>query len=192
MGKTAKVVVCGARGVGKTAILEQLIHGHVNLKTEFYPTIEDIYPASVTTDKGSKELVRFLDTAGLGLGYSSELSRHYFGTADGYVIIYDPDETESFNVVLNIKKDIEKYREKKEVAVTVLANRRRGERAYPVDGAQAAQWASREKVRLHEVDAMDRSTLFEPFTQLATRLNPPQQKSAFSQLGISRKVKETG
>jgi len=33
MGKTAKVVVCGARGVGKTAILEQLIHGHVSPDT---------------------------------------------------------------------------------------------------------------------------------------------------------------
>lgn len=33
MGKTAKVVVCGARGVGKTAILEQLIHGHVTPET---------------------------------------------------------------------------------------------------------------------------------------------------------------
>jgi hypothetical protein len=33
MGKTARVVVCGARGVGKTAILEQLIHGHVTPET---------------------------------------------------------------------------------------------------------------------------------------------------------------
>ncbi|CAB3369330.1 Hypothetical predicted protein [Cloeon dipterum] len=192
MGKTAKVVVCGARGVGKTAILEQRIHGHITAQTELYPTIEDIYPASVATEKGSKELLRFFDTAGLGLGFTSELPRHYFANADGYVIVYDPDEPESFNVVLNIKKDIEKYREKKEVVITVLANRRRGERTYPVDIGQASQWATREKVRLHEVDAMDRSTLFDPFTQLATRLNPPQQKSAFSQLGISRKIKEAG
>lgn len=29
MGKTAKVVVCGMKGVGKTTILEQVIYGHV-------------------------------------------------------------------------------------------------------------------------------------------------------------------
>jgi NF-kappa-B inhibitor-interacting Ras-like protein len=80
-----------------------------------YPTIEDIYPASIATEKGTKELLRFFDTAGLGLGFSSELPKHYFANADGYVIVYDPDVPETFNIVLNIKKDIEKYREKKEV-----------------------------------------------------------------------------
>lgn len=33
MGKTTKVVVCGMKGVGKTALLEQLIYGNVNVKT---------------------------------------------------------------------------------------------------------------------------------------------------------------
>lgn len=33
MGKTTKVVVCGMKGVGKTALLEQLIYGNVNAKT---------------------------------------------------------------------------------------------------------------------------------------------------------------
>jgi NF-kappa-B inhibitor-interacting Ras-like protein len=78
-----------------------------------------------------------------------------------------------------------------QIAVTVVGNKKRGNKVYAVDVGQATQWASREKVRLFEVDAMDRSSLFEPFTQLASKLNPPPQKSAFSQLGISRKVKET-
>lgn len=29
MGKTSKVVVCGMKGVGKTAILEQVIYGNI-------------------------------------------------------------------------------------------------------------------------------------------------------------------
>lgn len=33
MGKTTKVVVCGMKGVGKTALLEQLIYGSINTKT---------------------------------------------------------------------------------------------------------------------------------------------------------------
>lgn len=33
MGKISKVVVCGMKGVGKTAILEQVIYGNVSEKT---------------------------------------------------------------------------------------------------------------------------------------------------------------
>ena len=32
MGKTTRVVVCGMKGVGKTALLEQLIYGNVTQK----------------------------------------------------------------------------------------------------------------------------------------------------------------
>lgn len=65
MGKLSKVVVCGMKGVGKTAVLEQLIYGNVDLKTNFYPTIEDIYVANIETDRGTKERVCIYDTAGL-------------------------------------------------------------------------------------------------------------------------------
>jgi adenylate kinase len=33
MGKTARVVLCGLKGVGKTAILEQLIYGNITNTT---------------------------------------------------------------------------------------------------------------------------------------------------------------
>lgn len=36
MGKTAKVVVGGMKGVGKTAILEQVIYGNLTSKTVNY------------------------------------------------------------------------------------------------------------------------------------------------------------
>lgn len=85
--KVGKVVICGMKGVGKTAILEQLIYGNVTpdtvrLKTvltpinilnaiigfpfqEFHPTIEDTYVASVDTGRGSRDILRIFDTAGL-------------------------------------------------------------------------------------------------------------------------------
>lgn len=73
MGKSSKVVICGMKGVGKTAILEQLIYGNVNLKSSFYPTIEDIYVANIETDRGTKERVCFYDTAGLEPPITGEL-----------------------------------------------------------------------------------------------------------------------
>lgn len=33
ISKVGKVVICGAKGVGKTSILEQLIYGNVTLDT---------------------------------------------------------------------------------------------------------------------------------------------------------------
>ncbi len=38
---------------------------------------------------------------------------------------------------------------------------------------QALNWAASEKVRLIEVSALDRQTLYEPLVYLASRLNPP-------------------
>lgn len=36
MGKPTRVVVCGMKGVGKTALLEQLIYGNITPKTVRY------------------------------------------------------------------------------------------------------------------------------------------------------------
>ncbi|KAF4521234.1 hypothetical protein B566_EDAN005445 [Ephemera danica] len=194
MGKTSKVVVCGGRGVGKTTILENLIYGNITPKTELHPTIEDIYVASVETDRGTRERLRLFDTAGLVLGAANELPRHYLSFADGYVLIYDPDVPESFETVVGIKKDIDKNRDKKEIAVAVLGNRKSSsnEKGHAVDSGTAAHWAARERVRLYEVDAFNRSTLGEPFVHLASRLNPPPPRSTFPQLGMTRKAKDSG
>lgn len=132
MGKTSKVVICGMKSVGKTAILEQLIYGNVTATTEFYPTIEDIYVSNVETDRGTKEKFCFYDTAGLlapsienspSSGYQS-LPKHYMAFADGYVLVYDVRKPESLSVLMSLHKDIERSKEKKEVssAVNTISN----------------------------------------------------------------------
>lgn len=83
--------------------------------------MEDIYVASVETDRGTRERLRIFDTAGLGLGAANELPRHYLSFADGYVLVYDPDVPESFDAVVGIKKDIDKFRDKKEVGVVFIS-----------------------------------------------------------------------
>ncbi|XP_021567229.1 NF-kappa-B inhibitor-interacting Ras-like protein 1 isoform X2 [Carlito syrichta] len=57
MGKGCKVVVCGLLSVGKTAILEQLLYGNHTVGMEDCETMEDVYMASVETDRGVKEQV---------------------------------------------------------------------------------------------------------------------------------------
>ncbi|KAH0950904.1 hypothetical protein HN011_000344 [Eciton burchellii] len=198
MGKTTRVVVCGMKGVGKTALLEQLIYGNVDKKTEIHPTIEDIYVANIETDRGTKEKVRFYDTAGLESLQSNannqQLPRHYLGFADGYVLVYDTGKPESLDVLLPLKKDIDKNKDKKEITVIVIGNRTKTDAILnnlENTVSKATNWCTREKIKHYEVNIMDRSSLFEAFVYLSSKLNPPTNKSTFPQLSMGRKSVKT-
>ena len=85
----------------------------------FHPTIEDVYDANVATDRGTVDVVRFFDTEGIepknSDSFSEKLPRHLFGVADGVVIVYSIDDDASFQIAEALKKEAEKYKEKKEV-----------------------------------------------------------------------------
>ncbi|XP_060760753.1 NF-kappa-B inhibitor-interacting Ras-like protein 1 [Neoarius graeffei] len=187
MGKGCKVVVCGLASVGKTAILEQLLYGNHTVGAETNETQEDIYVASVETDRGVREQLRLYDTRGLQDG--QELPKHYYSVADGFVLVYAVDSMESFKKVDLLKKEIDKSRDKKEVMVIVLGNKADLHEQRQVEQEVAQQWARAEKVKLWEVSVSERSSLIEPFTTLTSRLTQPQSKSAFPLPG--RKSKGT-
>ncbi|XP_064234724.1 NF-kappa-B inhibitor-interacting Ras-like protein 1 isoform X1 [Aotus nancymaae] len=114
MGKGCKVVVCGLLSVGKTAILEQLLYGNHTIGMEDCETMEDVYMASVETDRGVKEQLHLYDTRGLQEGV--ELPKHYFSFADGFVLVYSVNNLESFQRVELLKKEIDKFKDKKEAS----------------------------------------------------------------------------
>ncbi|XP_017776590.1 PREDICTED: NF-kappa-B inhibitor-interacting Ras-like protein isoform X2 [Nicrophorus vespilloides] len=183
MGKCAKVIVCGMKGVGKTSILEQVIYGNVHSSMQFYPTIEDIYVANIESDRGIKEKVRFYDTAGLE---QSQISTAH---------VYDTDKPESLDVLISLKKDIDKNKDKKEVITVVIGNKTKELDASEYDSTlnKAVNWCSRERIKHFCASAMQRTTLFESFIFLTSKLNPPPSKSTFPQLSMGKKVlsKET-
>lgn len=180
-------MVCGQAAVGKTAILEQLLYGNHIVGSESNETQEDVYVASVETDRGVKEQLRLYDTKGLHDG--QDLPKHYYSVADGFVLVYSVDNSESFKKVDVLKKEIDKSRDKKEVTVIVLGNKTDLRERRQVDQDAAQQWARGEKVKLWEVSVTERNSLIEPFTQLTSRLTQPQSKSAFPLPG--RKSKGT-
>ncbi|CAG00253.1 unnamed protein product, partial [Tetraodon nigroviridis] len=184
MGKGCKVVVCGQAAVGKTAILEQLLYGNHVVGSESAETQEDVYVASVETDRGVKEQLRLYDTKGLQDG--QDLPKHYYSVADGFVLVYSVDSLESFRRVDVVKKEIDKSRDKKEA---LLGNKSDLREHRQVDQEAAQQWARGEKVKLWEVSVTERNSLIEPFTQLTSRLTQPQSKSSFPLPG--RKSKGT-
>ena len=76
-----------------------------------------------------------------------------------------------------------------QVALVVIGNKldQASNNRRRVDTVQALNWASREKTKLYEVSSLDRQSLYEPLIYLSSRLNPPPNKSTFSQLTIGRK-----
>ncbi|XP_062562838.1 NF-kappa-B inhibitor-interacting Ras-like protein [Armigeres subalbatus] len=200
ISKVSKVVICGGKGVGKTAILEQLIYGNVTIESEIHSTIEDTYVASVDTGKGSRDTLRIYDTA--GLQGSVQLPRHYLTYPDAFILVYDPSDPSSLDMLGGIKSDIDKFKDKKEIFIIVIANMRsrqsRSAGSSPINSSQqqyqmnndaiesnltrANNWCARERIKHYTVNAMERASLYEPFVQLASRLYPPQTKSSFPQL----------
>lgn len=187
MGKTSRVVVCGTKTCGKTSIIERAIY---NKSGPFASTLEDIYVANVDSDRGTSEKLRIYDTAGVDPQSSTlkeDLPKHLFPFADGYILVFSLDDEASFQVVDVIRKEVEAYKEaKKDLAIIVLGNKKDLETSRQVETVQALNWAAREKVKFFEVSALDRNSLYEPFVYLTSKLNPPPNKTSFTQLTMGR------
>ncbi|ESO02741.1 hypothetical protein HELRODRAFT_81180 [Helobdella robusta] len=175
MGKISKVVICGQAGVGKTAVLEQLINGDHVVGSSMFSTIEDIYVAQIDTDKNQKEKVHFYDTAGLDHS-RPELAKHYLSYADGFIIVYDVTNELSFHCMDKLKKFIEKNKEKKEAVIIALGNKCDLKDARKVDFSVANRWAQTEKVRLWEISVSNRQSLIDPFVWLTSKINQPPSR----------------
>ena len=177
MGKTCKVVICGQAGAGKTALMEQLIYNNHQVGSSMFSTIEDVYVAHIETERGTKEKVRFYDTAGLD-DSQTELPKNYTGFADGFILVYDVTRFESFNLMDKLKKEIEKN--KKDAVIITLGNKCDLRVTREVEFKVAHKWAQKERVRLWEVSVANRLSLIEPFVWITSKMTQPPPKSTFA------------
>ena len=183
MGKLGRVVVGGAKGVGKTAILQQLALCIDITEQEYEATLEDTYSVTVAgePEKGVSTLV-FHDTAGLSPDGPLDLRRPYLLLADAFLLVYDPHDQETFNRVDQLKKSLDRHsaKEKRDPPILVLSNNAHPSLPHVVDPVFANAWAQRERVKLYEVSAKERNSLVEPLLNLASRLFHPQKESKFT------------
>ncbi|XP_063885002.1 NF-kappa-B inhibitor-interacting Ras-like protein 2 isoform X5 [Scylla paramamosain] len=190
MGRTSRVVVAGARQCGKTSILEKAIYANSTAEKQYIPTVEDTYVGIVETERGTREKLRFYDTAGLDAQHRN-LPQHYHALADGYVLVYSVTDSLSFQLLTDMKKDIDRHKEKKDVPIIILGNKSDlAGSSGGVDEATAERWAAGERLRVWQVNTVDRNLLLEPFMNLASRLNPQPNKTSFPQLHMGRKNKD--
>ncbi|XP_041376193.1 NF-kappa-B inhibitor-interacting Ras-like protein 1 [Gigantopelta aegis] len=177
MVKISKVLFCGMNGTGKTAIIEQLLYANHAIGSPMIPTIEDIYTAVVDTDRGQKEKIRIYDIS--GLDGSNETHKHYLNYPDAFVMVYDITNFESFKRLDKLKKDIDKHHDKRDIHIIALGNKTDLADQRQVDYNTAQAWASKEKVRLWEVNVSCRQSLVDPFQWLASKMTAPTSKSTF-------------
>lgn len=140
--------------------------------------------------------MRFFDTAGIEHSQTTtangttnqQLPRHYLVLADGYILVYDPEKSESVDILIALKKDIDKNKDKKEVVIIVISNKAKDLEGCESQESNVVNWCSREKIKHFSVNAMQRQTLYDPFVFLTSKLNPPPSKSTFPQLSMGRKI----
>lgn len=77
-----------------------------------------------------------------------------------------------------------------QVVIVVVANKTKELDSTERDSSvnRVLNWCSREKMKHFSVNAMHRSTLYEPFVYLTSKLNPAPSKSTFPQLSMGRKA----
>ncbi|KAA0186827.1 hypothetical protein HAZT_HAZT011550 [Hyalella azteca] len=189
MGRSSRVIVSGLKGVGKTALLECAIFANTITDREYIPTIEDTYVCLVETDRGTKEKLRFYDTAGLDVRGPKALHSHHHGIADAYMLVYSTLDMTSLQAIMEVKKDIDKHKEKKDAIIVIVGCRSDG-RVSPVREA-AQRWAAAERLRHCDASVHNRSSLLEPLAELASRLAPQPSKTSLPQFYmVGRKSKE--
>ncbi|KAL8575126.1 hypothetical protein ACOMHN_055119 [Nucella lapillus] len=173
MGKISKLMICGHTGVGKSAIVEQLLYGNHVVESPSHSTIEDIYTAVIETDRGVKEKVCIFDTGAAAMeGADADLPKHYLNFPDGFILVYDITSWESFRRLDKLKKDIDKHRDKREVHTIVLGNKSEVTERRQVQFDTAQAWASKEKLRHWDVSVANRKSLVDPFPPSKTNFLP--------------------
>jgi len=180
MVKVMHVIVCGAKCVGKTCILQQLALLQDITNQPYIPTIDDTYSVQMENLDKPKEVIVFHDTAGVSYE-SPELRRPYIQAADAFVFVYDVSNMQTLHTIESVKRLLERQlaKDKKEIPIIVLGNvNSRRQRIVEMEFALA--WSQKEKVKLYEVNAADRKTLVEPVVYLGTRFFHPPKESRFS------------
>lgn len=189
-----KIFVIGLRRVGKTSLLDQLVYGGKGRyslptvdNTPGAPPIEDIYSCLVDVEE-RREKVHLFEHQGIPdiQSFNPENLRSLTAYADAIILVYAVNSRESYSLIELIKKSIDRLKEKKDIPILVLGNKVDKFRERQIETHEAASWAVKEKVRLVEVSATERSSILEPFIHLVSRLITPSGKSSHHKMSTKR------
>jgi len=169
MPKISKIAVFGAKSVGKTSIIQQIVYGNYSINKMMYPTIADSYDAWVDADRGQKERIRIYDLQGQDPDPNFSSPSHHIQIADAFILVFSVTSKASFSVVEKLRKEIVICRGK-DVPIVVLGTKVDMSETRECQHNEVMKWADHEKVKLFEVFVESRTTLQEPIMYLLKKL----------------------
>jgi small GTP-binding protein len=159
---TFKIVVVGASGVGKSAIVQRLVDGVFREESTSTVGVE-FKPFIVPVDDQNVKL-QIWDTAGQERFKS--VSRAYFRNAVGAVLVYDITSDTSFDELANWLHELQQLANSNAL-ILLVGNKKDLEAQRQVGAEQARDFAERHKLDYLETSAKSGQNVSETFTRLA-------------------------
>ncbi|UXI19159.1 hypothetical protein NH340_JMT05102 [Sarcoptes scabiei] len=177
----------GSPNVGKTTLIDVAIYGNLSRLTKDYePTIEDIYTALIEYDRNLREKLFIYDYSGQIDPINIDSIKFYLSFCDAFILVFAINDKESFLMAAQIKKCIDKLREKREIPIVMIANKidKINESAVNLD--EIRKWTAQEKLKYYELKSLDRKSISECLINLTSKLVMHSKTSSSS---FSRKSK---
>ena len=189
--KPLSVVVLGKGVVGKTSLIYRFVRDAFPEAHD--PTIEDNYKAMVEINNESIE-IQIVDTAGEE-DYQNMLDQ-WIDVADGFLLVFAINDKDTFNVLDEKYKRIEKHKEKN-VPIILVGNKCDLENERQVTKEEANQKATAWKAKYIETSALTdiNKNCKEPFIQCAKDIKSnlmSQGKKELKDINDEEEIDENG
>jgi GTPase KRas protein len=178
-----KCVLCGAGGVGKSALVIQYIQQH--FIDEYDPTVEDSYRKYVVLD-GESCMLDILDTAGQE-EYKSMQSQ-YIRNGNGFILVYSIGSRESYEELSNYRDTIFKVKDSDDIPLLLVGNKCDLKYGRTIQTHEGTDLASNWKIPFLEASALHRINIQEIFEMIIRIIRDHRNKQKLNQ---SKQLKKT-
>uniref|UniRef100_A0A8R1XV68 Uncharacterized protein n=1 Tax=Onchocerca volvulus TaxID=6282 RepID=A0A8R1XV68_ONCVO len=173
-----KIVLFGCGGVGKSALITQLVKG-IFLK-RYDPTIEDSYKKEIVVD-GTTCILEVLDTAGtiksqnlLQFNFLQEqftaMRDLYMKNGDGFIVVYSITDASSLTNTAEIFQSLLRVRQKYHFPLILVGNKCDDIRNREVSRSDGEQYAARYNSTFCEASAKNNIRVIEIFEDIVKQI----------------------
>lgn len=162
MNQCFKIVIAGSSGVGKSAIIQRLVHGTFN-EDSTITCGADFYTYTCPVNSDNVKL-QIWDTAGQERFRS--ISKSYFRNAVGAILVYDMTSMETFDQLTDWLNDLQNLCSPN-ACILLVGNKADLESERKVGEQQVKDFADRHHLETLETSAKSGKNIQEAFVRLA-------------------------
>ncbi|KJE92976.1 hypothetical protein CAOG_03844 [Capsaspora owczarzaki ATCC 30864] len=157
------VLLLGKEDVGKSSLAQTFVEGRHD-PTAISPTVEDMYECATEISPGRVETLHIEDIGG---GAQPALRQAHIRRAQGFILVYDITDSESFRTVIKLRKEVEEARGRS-VPIYVVGNKLDLEGIKrQVFADEVRSWALTQSATFYEVSARTGANASQPFVDIA-------------------------